>query len=45
MKNSVRRVRAAELEVHRIVSGVTPDCPVSQEDKAPMVDFAPNPNG
>jgi hypothetical protein len=23
----------------------TPDCPVPHEDKAPMVDFAPNPNG
>jgi hypothetical protein len=26
------------------LSGVAPDCPVPQEDKAPTVDFAPNPN-
>jgi hypothetical protein len=27
------------------LSGVAPDCPVPQEDKAPTVDPAPNPNG
>jgi hypothetical protein len=27
------------------LSGVAPDCPVPQEDKAPTVDLAPNPNG
>jgi hypothetical protein len=27
------------------LSGVAPDCPVPQEDKAPMVNRAPNPNG
>jgi hypothetical protein len=27
------------------LSGVTPDCPVPQEDKAPRVDSTPNPNG
>jgi hypothetical protein len=27
------------------LSGVAPDCPVLQGDKAPIVDFAPNPNG
>jgi hypothetical protein len=27
------------------LSGVAPDCPVAQEDKAPTVDRAPNPNG
>ena len=37
-------VRAAK-SVGTGLSGVTPDCPVPQEDKAPTVDFAPNPNG
>jgi hypothetical protein len=27
------------------LSGVAPDCLVPHGDKAPMVDFAPNPNG
>jgi hypothetical protein len=27
------------------LSGVAPDCPVPQEDNAPTVDSAPNPNG
>jgi hypothetical protein len=27
------------------LSSVAPDCPVLQGDKAPTVDFAPNPNG
>jgi hypothetical protein len=45
MKNGARRVRATESEAHRTVFGVAPDCPVPQEDKAPMVDQAPNLNG
>jgi hypothetical protein len=34
-------VRAAKSEG----TGLAPDCLVPQEDKAPTVDFAPNPNG
>jgi hypothetical protein len=37
-------VRAAKLEGTGL-SGVAPDCPVPQEDKAPTVDSALNPNG
>jgi hypothetical protein len=37
-------VRAARSEGTGL-SGVASDCPVSQEDKAPTVDGAPNPNG
>jgi hypothetical protein len=37
-------VRAAKSEGTGL-SGVAPDCPVPQGDKAPTVDFAPNPNG
>jgi hypothetical protein len=37
-------VRATKSEGTRL-SSVAPDYPVLQEDKAPMVDFAPNPNG
>jgi hypothetical protein len=37
-------VRAAKSEDTGL-SGVAPDCPVPQEDKAPTVDFTPNPNG
>jgi hypothetical protein len=37
-------VRAAKSEGTRL-SGVAPDCPVPQEDKAPTVDSAPNSNG
>jgi hypothetical protein len=37
-------VRAAKSEGTGLF-GVALDCPVPQEDKAPMVDFAPNPNG
>jgi hypothetical protein len=37
-------VRAAKSEGIR-QSGVAPNCPVPQGDKAPTVDFAPNPNG
>jgi hypothetical protein len=37
-------VRATKYEATRL-SGVAPDCPVPQEDKAPTVDSAPNPNG
>jgi hypothetical protein len=36
-------VRAAKSE-GTVLSGVAPDCPVPQEDKAPMVNFPPNPN-
>jgi hypothetical protein len=43
--NSVMaEVRAAKSEGTGL-SGVAPDCPVPQEDKAPTVDFTPNPNG
>jgi hypothetical protein len=37
-------VRATKLEGTGL-SGVAPDFPVPQEDKAPTVDFALNPNG
>jgi hypothetical protein len=37
-------VRAAKSEGTGLF-GVTSDCTVPQEDKAPTVDFAPNPNG
>jgi hypothetical protein len=37
-------VRAAKSEGTGL-SVVAPDCPVPQEDKAPTVDRAPNPNG
>jgi hypothetical protein len=37
-------VRATKSEGTGL-SGVAPDCPVPQEDKAPTVDPAPNPNG
>jgi hypothetical protein len=43
--NSVTaEVRAAKSESTGL-SGVAPDCPVPQEDKAPTIDPAPNPNG
>jgi hypothetical protein len=43
--NSVAiQVRVAKSEGTGL-SGMAPDCPVPQEDKAPTVDFAPNPNG
>jgi hypothetical protein len=35
----------AESQRRTRLSGVAPNCPVPQEDKAPMVDFAPNPDG
>jgi hypothetical protein len=44
-------VNSAAAEVKAVnsegtgLSGVAPDCPVPQGDKAPTVDFAPNPNG
>jgi hypothetical protein len=44
VNNAAAEVRAAKSEGTRL-SGVAPDCPVLQGDKAPMVDFAPNPNG
>jgi hypothetical protein len=37
-------VRAAKLEGTGL-SGVAPECPVPQENKAQTVDCAPNPNG
>jgi hypothetical protein len=42
--STVAEVRAAKSEGTGL-SGVALDCPVLQEDKAPMADFAPNPNG
>jgi hypothetical protein len=42
--NSVAvEVRTAKSEGIGL-SSVAPDCPVPQGDKAPTVDFAPNPN-
>jgi hypothetical protein len=37
--------RRAESQRGTGLSGVAPDCPAPQEDKAPTVDRAPNPNG
>jgi hypothetical protein len=42
--NVAAEVRATKSEGTGL-SGVAPDCPVPQEDKAPMVNFASNPNG
>jgi hypothetical protein len=44
VNSATAEVRAAKSEGTGL-SGVAPDCPVLQEDKAPTVDFAPNPNG
>jgi hypothetical protein len=44
MNSATTEVRAVKSEGIRL-SGMAPDCPVPQEDKAPTVDFAPNPNG
>jgi hypothetical protein len=44
MNSAATEVRAAKSEGTRL-SGVAPDSPVLQGDKAPTVDFAPNPNG
>jgi hypothetical protein len=44
VNSAATEVRAAKSEGTRL-SGVAPDCPVPQEDKAPTVDRAPNPNG
>jgi hypothetical protein len=38
-----RRVRGAP-DSEQEMSGVAPDCPMPQEDKARTVDFTPNPN-
>jgi hypothetical protein len=42
--NAATEVRATKSEGTRL-SGVAPDCPVPQENKARTVDSAPNPNG
>jgi hypothetical protein len=44
MNSAAAEVRAAKPEGTGLL-GVAPDCPVPQGDKAPTVDFAPNPNG
>jgi hypothetical protein len=44
VNSAVVEVRATKSEGIRL-SGVAPDCPVPQGDKAPMADFALNPNG
>jgi hypothetical protein len=44
VNSAATEVRAAKSDSTGL-SGVAPDCPVSQGDKAPMVDFDPNPNG
>jgi hypothetical protein len=41
--SAAAEVRAAKSEGTGL-SGVAPDCPMPQGDKAPTVDFAPNPN-
>jgi hypothetical protein len=43
--NSVRQKSEQKSEVHRTVSGVAPDCPVSHEDKASNGQLLSNPNG
>jgi hypothetical protein len=43
--NSVTQKSEQQSQRGTILSGVAPDCPVLQEDKAPTVDRAPNPNG
>jgi hypothetical protein len=44
VNSAAEKVRAGKSE-GTVLSGVAPDCPVPQEDKAPTLDFAPNPNG
>jgi hypothetical protein len=44
VNSSATEVRAAKSEGTG-QSGVAPDCPVPQGDKAPTIDLAPNPNG
>jgi hypothetical protein len=44
MNSAAAKVRATKSQGTGL-SGVAPDCPVPQGDKAPTVDFAPNPNG
>jgi hypothetical protein len=44
MNSAVAEVRTAKSEGTGL-SGVAPDCPVPQGDKAPTIYFAPNPNG
>jgi hypothetical protein len=44
MNSAVAEVKAVKSEGTRL-SDVAPDCPVPQGDNAPIVDFAPNPNG
>jgi hypothetical protein len=44
VNSAAAEVRVAKSEGTGL-SGVAPDCPVPQGDKAPTVDFAPNPNG
>jgi hypothetical protein len=44
VNSAVEEVRATKSEGTRL-SGVAPDCLVPQGDKAPTVDFTPNPNG
>jgi hypothetical protein len=44
VNSAAAEVRAAKSEGTGL-SGVALDCPVPQKDKAPTVDFSPNPNG
>ena len=45
MSNSAAQKSEQQSQRGTGLSGVAPDCPVPQEDKAPTVARAPNPNG
>jgi hypothetical protein len=44
MSNSAAQKLEQQSQRGTGLSGVASDCPVPQEDKAPTVDSAPNPN-